>query len=91
MTEVEIFNALKNILPQVAPLKVVGPVFPHISLAKDLDFDSLDTVEMLVAINEYFSINVDFEEWILRESEREGKSYTVGSLCEVIMETMNKA
>lgn len=90
MTEAEIFNALKNILPQVAPLKVVGPVFPHTSLAKDLDFDSLDIVEMLVAINGYFSINVNFEEWILKESQRDGKSYTVGSLCQCIAGSMNK-
>jgi acyl carrier protein len=91
MTQTEIFNVLKHILPQVAPLKVVGPVFTETSLAQDLDFDSLDTVEMLVAINDHFSINVDFETWIEQESQREDKSYTVGSLCHVIMETMNKA
>jgi acyl carrier protein len=89
MTQTEIFIALKHILPQVAPLKVVGPVFAETSLAQDLDFDSLDTVEMLVAINAHFSISVDFETWIEQESQREDKSYTVGSLCHVIMETMN--
>ncbi|MBE9571674.1 MAG: acyl carrier protein [Proteobacteria bacterium] len=89
-SEDEIFNALKDILPQVAPLKVNGPVYPATSLAEDLDFDSFDTVEMLVEINKRFSIEIDFEEWILQESERDGKSYTLESLCQCIMETMNK-
>ena len=88
-TESDVFDALKEILPRVAPLKVVGPVFPETSLAEDLDFDSLDTVDMLVEINERFSIEIDFEKWLLQESEREDKSYTVGSLCHVIMKSIN--
>ena len=88
ITEADIFNALKEILPRAAPLKVVAPVFPETSLAEDLDFDSLDTVEMLVAVNRYFSINVDFEKWIQQESEKAGRTFTVGSMCRFIMESM---
>ncbi len=87
----EVFRSLVNILRQVAPLKVTGPIFPETSLAEDLDLDSLDTVELLLHINEYFSINIDFEKWILQESQRDGKSYTVRSLCDFIIETINQA
>ena len=90
MTEADIFNALQKILHRAAPLKVVGPVFLESSLAEDLDFDSLDTVEMLVAVNRYFSINVDFEKWIEQESEKDGKTFTVGSMCRFIMETIDE-
>ncbi|MBE9572073.1 MAG: hypothetical protein IMF11_15700 [Proteobacteria bacterium] len=88
-SEDQIFDALKEILPRVAPLKVVAPIFPESSLAEDLDFDSLDTVDMLLEINERFSIEIDFEKWISQESEREDKSYTVRSLCHVIMKSIN--
>ena len=84
----EVFRALVNILRQVAPLKVTGPIFPETSLAEDLNFDSLDTVDLLLHINEYFSINIDFEKWILQESQRDGKPYTVRSLCDFIIETI---
>ena len=90
ITEADIFNALKKILHRAAPLKVVAPVFPETSLADDLDFDSLDTMEMLVDVNRYFSINVDFEKWIEQESEKAGRPFTVGSMCRFIMETMNR-
>lgn len=82
-SEDQIFDVLKEILHRVAPLKVVGPISPETSLAEDLDFDSLDTVDMLVEINERFSIEIDFEKWISQESERD-RPYTLRSLCQFI-------
>jgi acyl carrier protein len=90
-SKADIFDVLREILPQVAPLKVTGPVFPGTSLAWDLDFDSLDTVEMILAVNERFSCSLDFETWLNRESQREDKPFTVESLCRFIMKTLEEA
>jgi acyl carrier protein len=84
-TEAEIFDVLKEMLPRVAPLKVTGPVFMETSLAQDLDFDSLDTIEMLVSLNEEFSVTLDFETWLAEESEREDTPFSVRSLCRCIL------
>jgi acyl carrier protein len=90
-SEKEIFEALEVMLPRVAPLKVTGPVFPETSLAADLDFDSLDTVETILAVNERFSCSLDFEAWLNRESQRKDKPFTVGSLCRFIRKTLEDA
>ncbi|MGD8386085.1 MAG: phosphopantetheine-binding protein [Desulfobacteraceae bacterium] len=90
-TEEAILGALKEMLPRVAPLKVTEPLFPGTSLAADLDFDSLDTVEMILAVNERFSCSLDFETWLNRESQRKDKPFTMGSLCRFILKTLEEA
>ena len=89
MTEA-VFQAVAKILFQVAPLKVTMPVFPETSLAEDLDFDSLDAIDMVAAVNEYFSIALDFEAWIDVESQLSSKAFTIGSLCRSIMSALGK-
>jgi acyl carrier protein len=89
-SQAEIFNILKEVLPRVAPLKVTGPVFMETSLAQDLDFDSLDTIDMLVTLNEEFSVALDFEAWLAKESEREDTPFTIRSLCQCILETLQQ-
>ena len=83
-----IFDGLKTILPQVAPLKAAGPLYPETSLADDLDFDSLDIVEMLAEINDYFSVQLDFEKWLIQESETDAKSFTIRSLFNCLWDTI---
>jgi acyl carrier protein len=87
----EVFEVLKKMLPRIAPLKVTGPVFMGTSLAQDLDFDSLDTIEMLVAINEEFSVTLDFEAWLAKESEREDTPFTIRSLCQCILDALDES
>ena len=89
-SQTEIFNTLREILPKVAPLKVTGPVFPETSLALDLDFDSLDTMEMLIAVNAEFSVTLDFEAWLVEESRATGTPYTIASLCRCILKTLEE-
>ena len=89
-TEQSVFQAVAKLLAQVAPLKVTGPVFPETSLAEDLDFDSLDAIDMVAAVNEYFSIALDFEAWITEESQLSGKAFTIGSLCRSIMSALGR-
>lgn len=84
----QVFEELEITLRRVAPLKVTGPVYPNSSLAEDLDFDSLDTVELLIAVNEQFKISLDFETWLTKESERTDTPFTVDSLCQFIVQTM---
>lgn len=86
-----VLGKLTVLLGQVAPLKVTGPVSADMSLAEDLDFDSLDVVDMLIAVNDYFSITIDFESWISEESSREARPFTIGSFCLFIMKTIKGA
>jgi acyl carrier protein len=89
-SEIGVFVVLKDILPLVAPLKVTASLFPETSLSKDLDFDSLDTIEMLIAVNKEFRISLDFETWLSQECQREDKPFTVKSLCQFIMKTLEE-
>ncbi len=89
-TQGEIIEVLIRLLPQVAPLKVTGPVFPETSLAQDLDFDSLDTIEMLIAVNEEFAVTLDFEAWLEAESRRKDTPFTIRSLSLCILETLGE-
>ncbi len=90
-TEPEVFGALKEMLPLVAPLKVTGDVSRETSLSDDLAFDSLDIMEMLAAVNEHFCILLDFEYWIQKESQAQGKPFTVQSLSQFIFKTLTES
>jgi len=83
-----IFTVVERLLPEVAPLKVTTPICPETSLSRDLDFDSLDVVALLAGVDLHFSIEVDFEEWLFRESQGDGPRHTVESLCRLIMESL---
>lgn len=85
-----IFPLVARLLPEVAPLKVTMPVSLDTSLSRDLDFDSLDIVALLAGIDLHFSIEVDFEEWLFQESQREDSPHTVESLCELIMRSLRE-
>ncbi len=89
-TEPEIFEVLKEMLPLVAPLKVTGDVLRETSLSEDLAFDSLDIMEMLATVNEHFSVLLDFEYWIQKESQAQGKPFTVQSLSQFIFKTLTE-
>lgn len=83
-----IFAVVERLLPEIAPLKVTTPICPETSLSQDLDFDSLDVVSLLAGINLHFSIEIDFEEWLFRESQRDDPRHTVESLCRLIIDSL---
>ena len=89
-----IFDGLKTILPKIAPLKAAGPLYPETSLADDLDFDSLDIVEMLAEINDYFAVQLDFEKWLIQETETETETdagaFTIRSLFNLLWDTIQE-
>jgi acyl carrier protein len=85
-----VFKDLVHMLTQMAPLKVTGPVSLETTLDEDLGFDSLDAVDLLIAVNEHFLITIDIEAWLEEESQREDKPFTVGSLCRFIMKALHE-
>jgi len=89
-TDAAVFDALRELLPRVAPLKVTGPVSPETSLALDLDFDSLDTIELLYAANDAFGVTLDFESWLAEESQRIDTAFTVLSLGRFILKALEQ-
>lgn len=54
LTSEEIFSGLKEILHEVAPLKVVDEITMETSLVEDFAFDSIDMMQMLIKIKERF-------------------------------------
>ena len=75
MADEEMFDKFKQCAVEVLQ---VGPekVTPEASFADDLDADSLDLVELVMALEEQFNITVD-------ESELEGVK-TVGQAYELV-------
>ena len=77
-----------DMLPEAVPLKVNAHVPAETSMAEDLDFDSRDTVNLLNLVNARFNISLDFEPWLIEESQRDDTPHTVKSLCDFIAQTI---
>ncbi len=89
LTENEIFTGLKEIICEVAPLKVVAEIKPEDSLVEDFAFDSIDTMQLLLKIRERFLADEDMSidiDGFLKEaySDCEEKPVTVRRLCRLI-------
>ncbi|MDQ1354321.1 MAG: acyl carrier protein [Acidobacteriota bacterium] len=89
LTENDIFAGIKEILHEVAPLKVVGEVTPESSLVEDFAFDSIDVMQMLMKIQERFladkAASIDINEFLTGVySDCDGKPATVKSICQLI-------
>ena len=87
-TEEEIFVGLKEILYEVAPFKIVGEVTPEKSLVKDFSFDSIDTMGMLLKVQERFLKNssiIDVDQFINQAFKgSDGNSATVNRICALV-------
>lgn len=87
-TRNEIFTGLKEILREVAPYKIVGEVTPEKSLVKDFAFDSIDTMGMLLKLQERFLKNrsiIDVDKFVNQAFKgSDGKSATVNRICTLI-------
>ena len=92
-TQEEIFAGLKEILYEVAPYKIVGEVTPEKSLVKDFTFDSIDTMGMLLKVQERFLQDrsiIDVDEFVNRAFKgSDGKSATVNRICTLIGDIIN--
>lgn len=87
-TEEDILTGLKEILHEVAPYKIVSEVTPEKSLVKDFAFDSIDTMGMLLKVQERFLKNrsiLDVDQFVNQAFKgSDGKSATVKRVCTII-------
>lgn len=87
-TNDDIFIGLKEILYEVAPFKIIGEVTPEKSLVKDFTFDSIDTMGMLLKVQERFLKNrsiIDVDQFINQAfKSSDGKPATVKRICTLI-------
>lgn len=60
MNESEIFDKVKNIVTEQLSVEA-GSVTPQANFANDLGADSLDTVELVMALEEEFDIEIPDE------------------------------
>ncbi|HIK18096.1 MAG TPA: acyl carrier protein [Leptolyngbyaceae cyanobacterium M33_DOE_097] len=60
MTETEIFDKVKSIVSEQLGVDA-GQVVPEASFANDLGADSLDTVELVMALEEEFNVEIPDE------------------------------
>jgi acyl carrier protein len=92
-TKEEIFVGLKEILYEVAPFKIEGEVTPEKSLVKDFSFDSIDTMGMLLKVQEKFLKNrsiIDVDKFVNQAFKgSDGKSSTVNRICTLIGDIIN--
>jgi len=87
LTEDEIFTQLKEILYEVAPLKVVDEVTPETSLVEDFAFDSIDMMQMLIKIKERLLGDKDLPlDQFLNEAycAQEGQPVTIKNISRLI-------
>lgn len=92
-TEEEILTGLKEILHEVAPFKIRGEVTPEKSLVKDFAFDSIDTMGMLLKVQERFLKNrsiIDVDQFVNQAFKgSDGKSATVKRICTLIADIIH--
>jgi acyl carrier protein len=92
LTDKEIFNQLKEILFEVAPLKVVDEITPETSLVEDFAFDSIDIMQMLLRIQERFApedSTVDMDKFLQEAyNDSDGQAAKVKTVCRLIAENL---
>lgn len=93
LTSEEIFLGLKEILHEVAPLKVVEEITLESSLVEDFAFDSIDIMQMLLRIRERFApenSSMDMDKFLQEAySDSEGETARVKTICRLIAENLN--
>lgn len=94
-SEQEVFEMLKQILREVAPVKVVGEITLDTSLQEDFGFDSIDFMDLLLKIQEVFvredSEPINVERFIsCAYNGSDGRALTVRTICNLIMENLTK-
>ena len=61
MNEAEIFDKVKKIVTEQLSVEPAEKVTPQANFANDLNADSLDTVELVMALEEEFDIEITDE------------------------------
>ena len=61
MNEAEIFDKVKKIVTEQLSVEPAEKVTPQANFANDLNADSLDTVELVMALEEEFDIEIPDE------------------------------
>ena len=82
MTKDEIFNKLKNKMVETLEVEDPSTITLETSFRKDLGADSLDTYELIYAIENDFNIQI--------EDEQATQFNTVGDVVNFIAEEQNK-
>ena len=82
MTKDEIFNTLKNKMFETLEVEDPSTITLETSFRKDLGADSLDTYELIYAIENDFNIQI--------EDEQATQFNTVGDVVNFIAEEQNK-
>ena len=82
MTKDEIFNTLKNKMVETLEVEDPSTITLETSFRKDLGADSLDTYELIYAIENDFKIKI--------EDEQATQFNTVGDVVNFIAEEQNK-
>ena len=87
ITEKEVFLQLKEILYEVAPLKVIEEITQQTSLLEDFSFDSIDIMGTLLKIQERFLKDSSLLEvdTFLNETFAHEKRLTVQTVCQQIV------
>ena len=90
LSEEEVFLQLKEILYEVAPLKILEEITYQTSLVEDFSFDSIDIMGTLLKIQERFLKDASMFEVdaFINETFSNERQFTVQMLCRQIVKIM---
>ncbi|UCH94142.1 MAG: hypothetical protein JSV88_28265 [Candidatus Aminicenantes bacterium] len=90
LSEEEVFLQLKEILYEVAPLKIVEEITYQTSLVEDFAFDSIDIMGTLLKIQERFLKDSSMFEVdaFINETFSKERRFTVRMVCQQIVKIM---
>ncbi len=89
MDKSEICNKIYNVLREVNPKLEQSKISEEASFF-DYDIDSLKLIELGLRIESEFEQELNLDDWVDRESQKENNAFSISSFVKFIQNTVNK-
>ena len=89
MNKSEICNKIYDVLREVNPKLEQSKISEEASFF-DYDIDSLKLIELGLRIESEFEQELNLDDWVDRESQKENNAFSISSFVEFIQNTVNK-
>ncbi len=89
MDKSEICNKIYNVLREVNPKLEQSKISEEASFF-DYDIDSLKLIELGLRIESEFERELNLDDWVDEESQKENNSFSISSFVKFVQNTLNK-
>ncbi len=89
MDKSEICNKIYNVLREVNPKLEQSTISEEASFF-DYDIDSLKLIELGLRIESEFERELNLDDWVDEESQKENNSFSISSFVKFVQNTLNK-